>query len=332
MALGPHPEFAWSASRASLFEFCPRKYFHRYHGMWRGWEDGAPARARLTYLLTKRTSLAEWAGREAHRGMAAYLQGGAPMEHILPELRQRMREQFRLSRAREFLKPGRAKLFGLLEHYYQEGGELADGEVRACWQHVEACLQAFARAGYREDARRARAAGRALHVEDPDSPDLGRMRFCDPALPGVTIYAMPDHLLAGEGGRVLILDWKTGRPPEEASDRASLQLALYALWARHRLGLDPLARGAGLEAYEVYWPGQACRGGELGPDDLQAALGRARESVQAIRACLADVDANAAREEDFPAQASPARCAACEFRAVCEARALPAPAPAPGGD
>jgi len=323
MALGPHPEFAWSASRAKLFEFCPRKYYHRYHGMWRGWEERAPERTRLTYLLTRRTSLAEWAGRETHRGMALYLRGDEPIEGILAEVRARMRDQFRLSRSREFLRPGRAKVFGLLEHYYldQGDGRLADEEVRARWEQVEACLLAFARAGYREDARRARAAGRAVHVEEPEGGDVERMRFRDPGLPGVSVYAMPDHLLAGDGGRVLILDWKTGRPPEEASDRPSLQLALYALWARHRLGFEPLGAGQALEAYEVYWPGEACRGGELRAEDLEAALAAARESVAAIRACLQEPEANAAREEDFPARASPARCCACEFRAVCGARA-----------
>jgi hypothetical protein len=323
MALGENPEFAWSASRAALFGFCPRKYYHRYHGAWQGWREDAPERARLTYLLVKRTSLGEWAGREAHRGMALYLRTEASMERILADLRERMRQQFRGSRSREFLRPGCAKRFGLLEHYYQDERGLADEEVRATWEHVEACLTAFARSGYREDARRARSAGRPVFVEDPDGDDVDEMRFEHPGLPGVPVYARPDHLLVAEDGRLVILDWKTGRPPGEGSDEASLQLALYALWARQRRGLDPLGEGGGLEAYEVYWPSEACRGGELGPDDLESALAAATDSVREIRACIREPEVNRAREEDFPARASPARCAVCEFRAVCGARAAP---------
>ena len=79
MAKMPYPEFAWSVSRANLFEYCRRKYYHRYYGMWGGWEEQADDKTKLTYMLSRRTSLSGWVGQEVHRAIALYLAGPHPM-------------------------------------------------------------------------------------------------------------------------------------------------------------------------------------------------------------------------------------------------------------
>ncbi len=316
MAIGPHPEFAWSVSRAGMFEFCPRKYYYRYYGMWGGWDERADEKIRLCYLLSKRTSLAGWVGQEVHRAAALYLRSGEPMERIVALTCERMRNQFRTSRARLFLRPGQAKEFGLTEHYYEP--ELADRLVRERWEQVQTCLEAFGRSPYRDDARAAKEAGRLVYVEDPDEADFDEMSFTGHGLGDFKIYAHPDFVIAYPDGTNCILDWKTGQPPAEGQDRVTDQLGLYALWAREKLELDPA--GGRLEAYEVYWPGEQSRGDRIGPDLLRTALAFARASVEQMRALISDPEENAAEEADFEAHGTEARCATCEFRAVCTDR------------
>jgi len=50
-----------------------------------------------------------------------------------------------------------------------------------------------------------------------------------------------DAVYAGEGGRVQIVDWKTGRAPKDAAEleRKQLQLALYRVAYARWAGLDP---------------------------------------------------------------------------------------------
>lgn len=316
MAIGPHPEFAWSVSRANLFDFCPRKYYYRYYGMWGGWQERADEKTRLCYLLSRRTSLAGWAGQEVHRAIASYLASDRAMSTIMDETRQRMRDQYRSSLSRQWLEPGGAKRFGLVEHYYEQ--RLEDAVVRERWEQVAACLEAFAAAAYREDARRARDAGRLVYVESPDEADFSRMGVSDHGLGDFRIYAQPDFAVGYEDGSTCILDWKTGRPPAEGQDAVTDQLGLYALWAREQLELDPEARC--VEAYEVYWPDEQSRGDRIGPERIAAALDHARASVAEMHRRLVDPQANAAREQDFEPAASEAKCAVCEYRAVCPDR------------
>ena len=313
MAIGPQPEFAWSVSRAKLFSFCPRKFYYRYHGMWGGWDDRADPKAKLCYLLSKRTSLAGWAGQEAHRAMALYLRSDIPMQQIIASTREHMRDQFRSSRSKAFMRPRQAKQFGLSEHYYAD--QVEDGVVRERWEQVEACLLAFERSSYRADLRAAEQAGRLTYVEDPDSTDFDQMGLTGHGLGDFRIYAQPDCVLTYEDGLTCIVDWKTGRPPEQGQDRVTDQLGLYALWVQEKLGLQ--IGSAKLEAYEVYWPDEQTRGDSIGPQGVQAALAFARDSVAEIRARIRDQSANAAEEADFEPKGTEAKCGLCDFRAVC---------------
>ncbi len=317
MTIGPNPEFGWSISRAKVFEFCPRKYYFKYYGMWRGWEKTASDKARLCYLLSRRVSLASWSGQEVHRAIATYLRSALPMDQVIEQTHERMRTQFRCSMSRVWQEPGQAKRFGLLEHFYHT--RLDDDEVRQRWEHVLSCLESIGSSDYLQDVKDARNSGRLVFIENPQDPDFENMAIVRPEVGNFRIFAQPDLVLEYGDGTTCIIDWKTGHPPSVGQDYITEQLGLYAIWAAEKLGLDLDSKNT--ELYEIYLPSLQSRGDALVTANIHQALDFAKSSVQKLRGVLRDAETNLAYEEDFVPAPSKAKCAVCEFRAVCGHRA-----------
>ena len=66
-------EFAFSWSRHKIFYECPRKLYWQYYGSWGGWEDEAPASARLAYRLKNIKNLTMLVGETFHEELAEIL-------------------------------------------------------------------------------------------------------------------------------------------------------------------------------------------------------------------------------------------------------------------
>jgi hypothetical protein len=314
MALGPHPEFSWSASRARTFRYCRRQYWFQYYGHWNGWEDGAPERTRTIYRLKQLQSLATWAGSSVHRGVANLLASDRQVADVVDEIHRRMRNEYLNSVRREFRKPRRAKSFGLDVHEY--GLEVPKERFTRMWDNVKTCLETFPDLPHQAAYGAARAAGGFAHVEDPDERDFDAKRFRWDEIGDFPIYAIPDMAYQRADGTVEILDWKTGRAPtNRPKNESTLQLVLYARFLKAR---NPELPGIhDFEVAEVYLPDGQRFGARL--DELQ--LGRATqavsESVEAMRGLLDDRVRNVASEECFELIEDRRGCRWCVFRAVC---------------
>ena len=59
-------ELTWSASRASMFQSCPRKYYYNYYGSWGGWDKKADEKTKLLYVLKNVKPMILWAGSIVH--------------------------------------------------------------------------------------------------------------------------------------------------------------------------------------------------------------------------------------------------------------------------
>ena len=59
-------ELTWSASRASMFQSCPRKYYYNYYGSWGGWDKKADEKTKLLYILKNVKPMILWAGSIVH--------------------------------------------------------------------------------------------------------------------------------------------------------------------------------------------------------------------------------------------------------------------------
>jgi CRISPR/Cas system-associated exonuclease Cas4 (RecB family) len=136
-------------------------------------------------------------------------------------------------------------------------------------------------------------------------------------LDGVKVWVKLDCAYRGEGGRVIIYDWKTGK---RMTEDTSLQLSCYALYAGHRWRADPA--GVVAREYNLYHDDE--REFPVRPEDLESTLTRMRASFDDMRGLLDDVDNNVPlAEEQFVRTEDPRRCGTCKFLKVCRPELLP---------
>jgi len=323
MSVPRYPQFEWSYSRWNMFEFCQRKFWHRYCGHWQGWLNDAPARTRRTYLLTKLKPTPAWIGGMAHSAIARVMAGQDPRA-VQSEVRGRMAQEFQASSTRCFENFEDAKLGGLAEHFYDRARDerlLLDAQ-----QKVEDAVAALTGSDFPAMFADARRAGRLAQIESADKggSDFARMRWKDDRIGPFWIYSQPDCVIEHESGRFLILDWKTGNSRDTQEREPSLQLTLYVPWALAQ-NPDVLSRERleTIEAYEVHLPDLSMTGRSFSQDEIDQAYGDVR--AKANRMLEKRVDGYGpldyvTEEADFEARASSNRCGACEFRAVCEAK------------
>jgi CRISPR/Cas system-associated exonuclease Cas4 (RecB family) len=282
-------EFSWSASRHDTFMHCRRRYFYSYYA---APED--PEIARLKRL----SALPLWAGSVVHEVIEELLktrdQVPAPEEQeaiIRAAVHSRMLSEWRESEAG-------SERFRLFEHEYAQPVDPEDKKILV--GTVMRSLRNFFRCDALRDAY---AAGRErwLTVEDLVSFQVE----------GVPVFLRMDLAYRDRDGRVVIVDWKTGRGEGRFN---AVQLAGYALYAAEQGWVgDPEELVTEL-AYLVI-PRYVRR--SVNRRMLDHARNFIAKSAGNMRALLLDPTTNLARLEDFPMVDRPRACRRCNFRRLC---------------
>ncbi|MBN2371822.1 MAG: PD-(D/E)XK nuclease family protein [Vicinamibacteria bacterium] len=281
--------FRWSISRHDSFVTCQRRYYYSYY---------AASFDSEVRRLKRLSALPLWAGSVVHETIEAFLR-----ERRLPptvtEQEAVIRSAVHEKMAAEWRESeGGSLRFRLFEHEYEVPVEAEDKKIAV--GIVIRSLRQFFRA---ETLAEALAAG---HARWRSLEDLVSFQVGD-----VGVLMRMDLAYGTSDGRVVIVDWKTGR--SEGRNNA-IQVAAYALyafekgWVRDvsqlRTRLEYLALARTIER-------------ELD----QPALDRARDfiakSAADMRALLADPAANRARIEDFSRIDRPQVCRRCNYRRLC---------------
>ena len=291
-------ELVWSHSRGRAFHDCKRAYWFNYYGYWKGWDAGAPAAVRETYLQKKLTSRAMWTGTVVHgiaeagikRAINALNVGGAPQEGLdavwtLDDMRQaaflKADADIRGSASGEW-KRRPAKRTGFTEHYYDL--PVSDDDWKAL-------LVTASRIREVEELRKFAVGSGPERAE---------------------VYLAVDAMVGDGNGGVVIIDWKTGQNHEDAVIAA--QLGVYGLYATQELGI-PEDR---ITAMHVNLRHNTEARHLVGPAEISAAREAILTGMAEMRASLKDVAANLADKEDFPTlPEGSARCRWCNFRRSC---------------
>jgi CRISPR/Cas system-associated exonuclease Cas4 (RecB family) len=147
------------------------------------------------------------------------------------------------------------------------------------------------------------AVGRAnwLTVEDLASFNVG----------DVEVRLRMDLAFRDREGRVVIVDWKTGRNEGRFSE---VQLAGYALYAAEQ-GWATAGEEIRTELAYLVIPRFVRR--TVDTRTLENARAFIQKSAGAMRELLLDPALNAARIEDFEMVDRPQRCRRCNFRRLC---------------
>lgn len=306
-------ELSWSVSRAGTFAACKRRYYHDYYYSWRGWERNAPAERRQAYLLKKMTRLPMLAGECLHLALQSYFtarQAGGELgsEALIRDALGRFREGYKCSRDGKW-RERPSKLVRLAEHHYEE--EAIDEGTGAAAEYGKRFVQRIESGVKNFFEMPALAAARDA---DPRSylalEEMGTIELL-----GVKAYAIPDFAMREaipheEGGRILIYDWKTGKPREQDT----FQLATYVLYAIEKWQ----AKAEDVTCIDAYLPQGELKVRNFEPSELDATLARIEESLGEMQSVHFDADRTEGDAEAFPLAVEGSReCSFCNYRELC---------------
>jgi len=297
---GPRP-FSWSASRHDAFATCRRRYYYSYYA---SLEDVEIRR------LKKLSALPLWAGSVVHDAIESFLRANEALPS--PEEQEALvRSVVHSGMLADWRESEAGSLrFRLFEHEYEVPVEQED--KRLAVTTVMRSLKNFFRT---ETLRRALAVGRSqwLALEDLVSFHVGE----------VEVFLRMDLAYRDHDGRVVIVDWKTGRGEGRFNE---VQVAGYALYATEK-GWVESPEEISTELSYLVIP-KAVRRAVTGKM-VQHARSFIARSAGSMKALLVDPQGNLARMEDFAMCERPQVCRRCNFRRLCfpregEARRLPA--------
>ena len=293
--------FSWSASRHDTFASCRRRYYYSYYA--------APEDEEIR-RLKRLSALPLWAGSVVHDTIERFLRQNDALP--TPEAQDALvRATVHDGMAGDWRESEAGSLrFRLFEHEYEVPVEQEDKRIAV--NVVMRSLRHFFRS---ETLARALALGRAswLALEDLVSFHVGETE----------VFLRMDLAYREQDGRVVIVDWKTGRKEGRFNE---VQVAGYALYA--------------VEQDWVRAPEQITT--ELNylviPKTVRRGVDRARvedarrfveRSAREMKALLVDPLENLGRLEDFPRIDRPSVCRRCNFRRLCFPRAEETPLPQP---
>ena len=293
-------EFSWSRSRDATFQECRRKYFYQYYGAWGGWDAGAPGDVRQLYILKQLSSRQQWAGRIVHDAVEMSLQviragHGVPPEPFIADVIERMRGEWRSSKAARYRDNPKSP--ALFEHEYAV--PLKPEAWKAVSRNVATCLRHFFQLPLLAEIR-------ATAPEHWSIEHWSKVFQFE----GTAVWVAPDFGFWTQEGRLALVDWKTGGSHR---DGASFQLGCYALYAHEVLGVAP----GQTDLIEVNLRGPTVTTHRWDDDRLGAVRDQLRLSVRAMKAYLADPEANLALIDGFERTEELRICRWCNFRAVC---------------
>jgi CRISPR/Cas system-associated exonuclease Cas4 (RecB family) len=282
--------FSWSVSRHDTFASCRRRYFYSYYA---ANEDPEIKR------LKKLSALPMWAGSVVHQTIETFLKtrDALPVPEEQEALIRATVHGDMLSNWRES-EAGVVAGFRLFEHEYETPVDREDKRIVV--NTVMRSLRAFFRS---DTLREVLAVGRQnwLTVEDLVSFEVGE----------AMVFLRMDLAYRTRDGRVVIVDWKTGRGEGRFSE---VQLAGYALYAA-RQGWVQEPEAIETELAYLAIPRYVRR--RIDRRKLEVAQAFILKSAANMKALLIDAAGNLARLEDFPMIDRPRICRRCNFRRLC---------------
>lgn len=291
--------FSWSASRHDTFSSCQRKYFYSYYA---AGEDEEIRR------LKKLSALPLWAGSVVHERIETFLKthdaipGPAAQEAwIRDTIHTGMLSDWRESEAGSLR-------FRLFEHEYQVPVEAEDKKIVV--GTVMRSLRNFFKSPTLESAFQA-GKDQWLSIEDLVSFDVG----------GVQVFLRMDLAYRNRAGKVIIVDWKTGRSEGRFND---IQVAGYALYASHQ-GWASSPEEIETELAYLALPKYVRK--SVDSARLEHAHAFIEKSAGKMKSLLLDPIANLGQLEDFARIDRPQICRRCNYRKLCFPRIEAAEAP-----
>ncbi len=229
-----------------------------------------------------------------------------------------MRDEFEISKNRDYAAYDRDRKFGLSEHYYWEN---VDDKLEDAIQKVVHNLDVFLESEWNQKVQHYFKTAKMVFVEKPRQKDFESMKLnlsSIPELRNLNVMAAPDFGVIFSDNKYLIIDRKSGQEKMD-SDWPSDQLKIYALKTilKSRTPIDDVD----IEWFEVYLPSLHEIGGKIAKTDIDYIINKLKEDMEYQKQFIIDGDIvknEPLSHDHFPRTTSAKKCASCTFRKVCE--------------
>lgn len=306
---------SWSASRANTFNGCRRQYFYNYYCSWEGWYKNADPFRRQCYILKNMTSLPMFIGSIVHDVIELQLKDfkdlwdkiidtdtKKPIPYSNPTVEQlyerallELTKGFNQSLGTEW-KDNPKKVIRLIEHHREEDvtANVRDEFKRKAFNCLTNFCDLFPKLFPSHEKVE------LLELEDFQSFELNSGEEVKVKLDlGVKI-----------NGRVLLLDWKTGKRNDAVED----QMSVYAMYAMKKFGFKINE----IKCMPVYLDETPCKTEEMTitMKHINNVLKKIRkDSAEMLPLHSAGLELN---QSKFPVTKQKWRCDYCNFASICE--------------
>jgi hypothetical protein len=288
--------FSWSVSRHDTLSSCERKYYYSYYGSVLDPE---------VKRLKKLSALPLWAGSVVHETIEGFLKTHDRVPSVTEQealihatIHERMLRDWRESEGAALEGEGGTLLFRLFEHEYEV--PVGPDDKKILVGTVMRSLRNFFKSAVLEEAM-AVGRGNWLTVED----------LVSFTVEGVEIRLRMDLAFRDREGRVVIVDWKTGRSEGRFAD---VQLAGYALYAFEQ-GWASVPEQITTELAYLALPRFVRK--NVDPQRLDAVRGFIAKSAGKMKSLLLDPEHNLAEISGFARVDRPQVCRRCNYRRLC---------------
>jgi len=282
------PILGWSVSRYDTFATCKRKYFYQYYAKY----DPDFTRERID-ALKKLTSIPLETGNIAHDIISTVLQ------RLLKSNSEINRQRFQEFVDKKAELNCKNKTF--FEVHYAEKEAVTPVDMLPT---INESLSAFLGSPRFEWVKEKAIKSKNDWLIEP--PGYGETRIND-----MKAYCKVDFLFVNEG-RIVILDWKTGKRMEEKHGK---QLLGYSAWAAYHLNAD----AAKIDPILAYLR-PAYEEVKLTPStsDLENFAAQIRVETDEMYALCSDVEENAPMDKaTFEMTANLGLCKYCNYKELC---------------
>jgi len=283
------PILGWSISRYEMFSTCKRLYYYQYYAKF----DPDYPRMKID-AFKNLTSLPLEIGNIVHETISTVLR------RLLKSNDDIDRERFEEYVERKARENCTSKTF--FEVYY---GEMASVRAVDILPPIHECLTTFLESPRFGWIKNKAVASKHHWLIEP--PGYGEARIDE-----MKIYCKVDFLFVVDG-RIVILDWKTGKHDEEKHRK---QLLGYSTWAARHLDVS----AAEIDAIIAYLrPSYDEVKLSPGDRDLQEFAAQIRVETERMYSFCSNVLENTPlAKESFPMTSRLALCRYCNFKELCD--------------
>lgn len=278
----------WSVSRYDMFTICKRLYYYQYYAKF----DSDYPREKID-ALKNLTSVPLEVGNIVHDTISTVLQ------RLLKSEDEIDRERFEVFVEKKVKQSCKSKPF--FEVYYAEMESVEPEDILPA---INECLTTFLDSPRFEWIKDKAIGSKRDWLIEP--PGYGEAR-----IDGMKVYCKVDFLFIVDG-RIVIMDWKTGKRDEKKHGK---QLLGYSTWAAHHLN----ASASNIDSIIAYLR-PSYEEVELSPadSDIEDFVVQISAERQQMYAFCSDVEQNLPLEkETFPMTTQWGFCRYCNFKELC---------------